>query len=200
MDLVRLELISVKVTDTHEGESLARYPLRDSDVGAVDRRYNSARALIECADRGVAVVVRYKPVRCGGGQDQLTGRTVGNGGDWAVSAGAGQERVHCRLSACGGRLPPTRAAAARQWVQAQARKKGWRTRPDPGFGRVGVGLERPASSSVTDRDRAGTLSGPMASGTSHQALEKYRPYRPSPRPWAAHWPPWQVLYAWVLEP
>lgn len=27
----------------------------------VDQGYNSARALIECADRGVAMVVRYNP-------------------------------------------------------------------------------------------------------------------------------------------
>jgi len=57
VDWVRLELISVKVTDAHEGESLRHYPLRDGDVVVVDRGYNSAR--------GVDRVCR--PGRGGGG-------------------------------------------------------------------------------------------------------------------------------------
>ena len=35
VDWVRLELIFVKVTDAHEGESLRHYPLRDGDVVVV---------------------------------------------------------------------------------------------------------------------------------------------------------------------
>ena len=52
MDLVRLYLIHVQVTDAHTGESLRHYPLRDGDVVVADRGYNSASTLIEYADRG----------------------------------------------------------------------------------------------------------------------------------------------------
>lgn len=70
----RLHLSHAQVADAHTGESLRHYPLRDGDVVVADHGYNSAPALIECADRGVAVVMRYNPhglnlIRCGGSQD-----------------------------------------------------------------------------------------------------------------------------------
>ena len=43
------------------GGKPANDPLRDGDVVVADRGDNSASALIACADRGVAVVVRYNP-------------------------------------------------------------------------------------------------------------------------------------------
>ena len=130
VDLVRLELIFAKVTDAHEGESLAHYPLRDGDVVVVDRGYNSARALIECADRGVAVVVRYNPHSLN--LYDAAGAKI----DWLAELQGTAETERCLpvrvqvegefiegyLHGC--RLPPAPAAEARQRVQAQARKKG----------------------------------------------------------------------------
>ena len=130
VDLVRLELIFVKVTDAHEGESLRHYPLRDGDVVVVDRGYNSARALIECADRGVAVVVRYNPHSLN--LYDAAGAKI----DWLAELQATTETERCipvrvqvegefiagYLHGC--RLPPAPAAEARRRVQAQARKKG----------------------------------------------------------------------------
>jgi hypothetical protein len=130
VDLVRLELIFAKVTDAHEGESLAHYPLRDGDVVVVDRGYNSARALIECADRGVAVVVRYNPHSLN--LYDAAGAKI----DWLAELQGTAETERCLpvrvqvegefiegyLHGC--RLPPAQAAEARRRVQAQARKKG----------------------------------------------------------------------------
>ena len=130
VDLVRLELIFAKVTDAHEGESLAHYPLRDGDVVVVDRGYNSARALIECADRGVAVVVRYNPHSLN--LYDAAGAKI----DWLAELQGTAETERCLpvrvqvegefiagyLHGC--RLPPAPAAEARRRVQAQARKKG----------------------------------------------------------------------------
>jgi hypothetical protein len=130
VDLVRLELISVKVTDAHEGESLAHYPLQDGDVVVADRGYNSARAVIECADRGVAVVVRYNPHSLN--RYDAAGAKI----DWLAELQTTTETERCipvrvqvagqfiagHLHGC--RLPPAQAAEARRRVQAQARKKG----------------------------------------------------------------------------
>jgi hypothetical protein len=130
VDLVRLHLLYVKVTDAHEGESLGHYPLQDGDVVVADRGYNSGRALIECADRGVAVVVRYNPH--GLNLYDAAGAKI----DWLTELQATTETGRCipvrvqvkgqfiagSLHAC--RLPPAPAAEARRRVQAQARKKG----------------------------------------------------------------------------
>ncbi|HHW76559.1 MAG TPA: hypothetical protein GX399_05920 [Xanthomonadaceae bacterium] len=124
---MRLELLHVEVTDAREGESLRRYPLQDGDVMVVDRGYNSARALIECADRGVAVVVRYNPH--GLNLDDATAAKI----DWLAALQAMAETERClpvRVQVQGqfiegylhgGRLPPAQAAAARRRVQVQAR-------------------------------------------------------------------------------
>jgi hypothetical protein len=130
VDLVRLELIFAKVTDAHAGESLRHYPLQDGDVMVVDRGYNSARALIECADLGVAVVVRYNPHSLN--LYDATGAKI----DWLAELQGTADPERCRpvrvrakdefiegyLHGC--RLPPAPAAEARRRVQAQARKKG----------------------------------------------------------------------------
>jgi hypothetical protein len=130
VDLVRLQLIYVKVTDAHEGESLMHYPLQDGDVVMADRGYNSASALIACADRGVAVVVRYNPHSLN--LYDATGAKI----DWLAELQGAVETERCRpvrvqvqgqflagyLHGC--RLPPAQAAEARRRVQAQAKKKG----------------------------------------------------------------------------
>lgn len=54
--------------------------------------------------------------------------------------------------------------------------------PDPGFGRVGAGVDHPAARRVADDNRAGTLPTPMASGTGDQTTEIPRRYRSTPCP------------------
>ena len=130
VDLVRLQLISVQVTDAHTGESLRHYPLQDGDVVVADRGYNSAQALIECADRGVAVVVRYNPHSLN--LYDAAGAKI----DWLAELQGTAETERCLpvrvqvKGACiagylqGCRLPLAQAAQARRRVQAQAKKNG----------------------------------------------------------------------------
>ncbi|MGF1613154.1 MAG: hypothetical protein ACFCVA_04360 [Gammaproteobacteria bacterium] len=61
MDWVKLHLIHVEVTDKHPGEHLGHYPLQAGDVVLIDRAYNPAQRVIEQADQGVSVVLRYNP-------------------------------------------------------------------------------------------------------------------------------------------
>jgi DDE family transposase len=61
IDLVKLHLVHVVVTDEHEGEHLDHYPLQEGDVVVVDRGYNQAQRWVDHADRGVSLVVRYNP-------------------------------------------------------------------------------------------------------------------------------------------
>lgn len=135
VDLVKLHLLYVKVTDAHEGESLAHYPLQDGDVVVVDRGYNQALELIACADRGVAVVVRYNPH--GLNLYDAAGAKI----DWPAELRATAQTERCvpvrvqvkgqfiegYIHAC--RLPPAPAAEARRRVQAQAKKKGRPVQP-----------------------------------------------------------------------
>ena len=61
IDLVRLHLVHVVVTDEHTAESLTHYPLQDGDVAMTDRGYNQVAMWMEIADRGVGLIVRYNP-------------------------------------------------------------------------------------------------------------------------------------------
>ena len=63
IDLVRLHLVQVKVTDAYESEHLDHYPLQDGDVVVLDRGYNQAQMWIDQADRGISLIVRYPPHR-----------------------------------------------------------------------------------------------------------------------------------------
>ena len=56
---MRLQLLHTEVTDAHQGEQLAYYPLQEGDVIVADRGYNRPCELVEQAARGVSVVVRY---------------------------------------------------------------------------------------------------------------------------------------------
>ena len=135
VDLVRLPLIDVKVTDAHEGESLTHYPLQDGDVVVVDRGYNPAQELIAWADRGVGVVVRYNPHSLNGYDEAKTKI------DWYEELQKTTETERCvpvrvqvngqfiegDVHAC--RLPPAQAAGARRRVRARAKKKGRPVQP-----------------------------------------------------------------------
>jgi len=61
IDMVKLHLVHVKVTDEQEGEHLGHYPLQNGDVVVLDRGYNQAQMWIDQADQGVSLVVRYNP-------------------------------------------------------------------------------------------------------------------------------------------
>lgn len=129
MDLVKLHLIHVEVTDKHQGERLGHSPLQEGDV-VVDRGYNQAKGLIEQAEQGVSVVLRYNP------HSLNVWNAAGEKIDWYEWLRATQQTSHCLpvrvreggayiegyVHAC--RLPPAQAAEARRRVRATAKKKG----------------------------------------------------------------------------
>jgi hypothetical protein len=130
VDLVKLHLIHIKVTDKHQGEQLGYYPLQEGDVVVLDRGYNQAKGLIEQADQGVSVVLRYNP------HSLNVYDEAGEKIDWYERLRATAQTSHCLavrvreggaylegyVHAC--RLPPAQAAEARRRVRAAAKKKG----------------------------------------------------------------------------
>lgn len=130
VDLVKLHLIHVKVTDKHEGEHLGHYPLQEGDVVLIDRGYNQPAKLIEQVDKGVSVVLRYNPhgmnVYDNEGEkidlyDQLH-RTAETSLCLPVRVYADGQYIDGYIHAC--RLPAAQAEQARRGVRARARKKG----------------------------------------------------------------------------
>ncbi len=130
VDLVKLHLIHVKVTDKHEGEHLNHYPLQEGDVVLIDRGYNQPAKLIKQVDNGVSVVMRYNPpgmnVYDSEGEkielyDRLQGATE-TSVCLPVRVCEAGEYIEGYIHAC--RLPPEQAEQARRGVRARARKKG----------------------------------------------------------------------------
>lgn len=130
VDLVKLHLIHVKVTDKHEGEKLDHSPLQEGDVVLIDRGYNQPKTLIEQVDNGVSVVMRYNPHgmnvydRDGAKidlYDHLQG-TVETSRCIPVRVCEGGQYIEGYVHAC--RLPPEQAEQARRRVWASAQKKG----------------------------------------------------------------------------
>lgn len=134
IDMVKLHLLHVSVTDQSQGEHLGYYPLQDGDVVVVDRGYNQAQMWIDQADRGVSLVVRYNPhslnVYDAAGQkidlEETLKATVETERCLPVQVRAKGEFIEGYLHAC--RLPPAQAAEARRRAQAQAKKNGRRIR------------------------------------------------------------------------
>ena len=134
IDMVKLHLLHVSVTDPYQGEHLGYYPLQDGDVVVVDRGYNQAQMWIDQADRGVSLVVRYNPhslnVYDAAGQkidlEETLKATVETERCLPVQVRAKGEFIEGYLHAC--RLPPAQAAEARRRAQAQAKKNGRRIR------------------------------------------------------------------------
>lgn len=130
VDLVKLHLIYVRVTDKHEGEHLDHYPLQEGDVVLMDRGYNQPGQLIKHLDRGLSVVLRYNPhgmnVYDSEGEkidlyDHLQ--------DTAETSLCIPVRVYEDGDSLEGyvhayRLPPEQAEQARRRVRARAKKKG----------------------------------------------------------------------------
>ena len=61
MDLLKLELLFVEVTDNRTGEGLQRYPLQEGDVVVADRGYNQPQRIIELSEQGILAVIRLNP-------------------------------------------------------------------------------------------------------------------------------------------
>jgi hypothetical protein len=131
IDLVRLHLVHVKVTNAHEGEHLDHYPLQDGDVVVLDRGYNQAQMWIDHADRGVSLIVRYNPhslnLYDAEGQkidvEAVLRKTTATEVCLPVYVHSKKNEyikgyLHAR------RLPAAQAAQARRRARAEARKKG----------------------------------------------------------------------------
>jgi len=61
IDLVRLSIVHIEVTDKHVGESLKHYKLQEGDVLVVDRGYNHPKEIIAVSSQGVLITLRLNP-------------------------------------------------------------------------------------------------------------------------------------------
>jgi hypothetical protein len=130
VDLVKLHLLHVKVTDKHQGEHLDHYPLQDGDVVVIDRGYNQPKGLIEQVKKGVSLVLRYNPhsmnVYDAAGAKIDLYEALKTAAEptrcLPVRVQAEGEYIEGYVHAC--RLPPAPAADARRRVRAAAKKKG----------------------------------------------------------------------------
>lgn len=130
VDLVRLHLIHVEVTDKHQGERLGYSPLQEGDVVMVDRGYNQAKGLIEQAKKGVSLVLRYNPHSMNvydeaGEKIDLHERlraTTQTSHCLPVRVRESGEYLEGYVHAC--RLPPEQASQARRRVRMKAQREG----------------------------------------------------------------------------
>ena len=61
IDLVKLDILHIEVTDKHVGEGLMHYPLREGDIVVVDRGYNLPNQIIEISDKATLITLRLNP-------------------------------------------------------------------------------------------------------------------------------------------
>lgn len=134
IDLVRLHIIHVVVTDEHIGESLTHYPLQDGDIVMTDRGYNQVEMWMKTADQGTSLIVRYNPH--GVNLYHAEGKVIDleqQIREWAAAGTDGAIPVQVRdpkkKTVLDGylharRLPPAQAAEARRRARAAAQKKG----------------------------------------------------------------------------
>jgi len=130
VDVVKLHLIHVKVTDKHEGEHLDHFPLQEGDVVLIDRGYNQPKKLIEHVEKGVSVVLRYNPHGMNvydreGEKIDLSEPLLATPETnlcIPVRIYEGGQYIEGYVHAC--RLPPEQAAQARHRVRVNAQKKG----------------------------------------------------------------------------
>jgi len=131
IDLVRLHLVHVKVTDAHESEHLDHYPLQDGDVVVLDRGYNQAQMWIDHADRGISLIVRYNPhslnLYDAEGQkidvDAVLSKATAAEVCLPVQVRS-KKKEFMKGYLQARRLPAAQAAQARRRARAEARKKG----------------------------------------------------------------------------
>jgi hypothetical protein len=130
VDLVKLHLIHIEVTDKHQGEHLDYYPLQEGDVVLMDRGYNQPKTLIEQVKKGVSVVLRYNPHSMNlydeaGETIDLYERlraTAETTHCIPVRVCAGREYIEGYVHAC--RLPVQQAEQARRRVRMKAQREG----------------------------------------------------------------------------
>jgi hypothetical protein len=137
MDLIRLTLLQVKVTDDRQGESLNHYDLGEGDVALIDRGYNQPGSLVPAIDRGVDVVLRYNPHSMSlyhrdGAEDAALRRV-----DWSVHAKALDNKPdHVPVYLCHGNkrmdgivhlipLPEDKIEEARRKLRERSKQKGY---------------------------------------------------------------------------
>lgn len=61
IDLVRLSIVHIEVTDKYVGESLKHYQLQEGDILVVDRGYNLPQEIIGISEQGLLIVLRLNP-------------------------------------------------------------------------------------------------------------------------------------------
>lgn len=132
VDLVKLELLEVKVTDDKVGEGLEHYTLKNGDVVVIDRGYNQPKSLVPFIDWGGDVVLRYNPHGMNlYGRDEGAGKIVwvevlraldGQASAVPVYLCHGDKRIAGVVHAVP--LPAAKAAEARRRLQQKALKKG----------------------------------------------------------------------------
>ncbi|MBT8419410.1 MAG: transposase [Gammaproteobacteria bacterium] len=130
VDLVRLHLIHVEVTDKHQGENLSYYPLQAGDVVIVDRGYNHPLHLIELVDKNANVVLRYNPHGMNVYDTRMKKidmykhikNATANNLYIPVRVRKDEKYIEGYVHAI--RLPPEQAGQARHRLRTQARKKG----------------------------------------------------------------------------
>ncbi len=135
IDLVKLHLLHVSVTNEHEAEHLGHYPLQEGDVVVGDRGYNQAQRWIERADQGVGLVVRYNPQGLNlydtAGQKMAVHEALK---ETTVTEQCLPVRVRAKVEFIEGflharRLPLAQAAEARRRARTRAKKDGRQIRP-----------------------------------------------------------------------
>ncbi len=135
IDLVKLHLLHVSVTNEHEAEHLGHYPLQEGDVVVGDRGYNQAQRWIERADQGVGLVVRYNPQGLNlydtAGQKMAVHEALK---ETTATEQCLPVRVRAKVEFIEGflharRLPLAQAAEARRRARTRAKKDGRQIRP-----------------------------------------------------------------------
>lgn len=130
IDLVRLHLIAVTVTDQHQGESLDQYPLQEGDVVVMDRGYHSPREFVHWGAQGVCFVARYHwhnmNVYTAKQQkyDSVARVKTASSDQWCEPVRIRYQGEYLEAWLHAQRLPGEQAALARARVRKAAQKKG----------------------------------------------------------------------------
>jgi len=132
IDLVKLELLEVKVTDEKQGEGLCHYTLKNGDVVVIDRGYNQPKNLVPFIDQGGDIVLRYNPhgMNLYSQNDEMVKiawatelKKFDGSGVIPVYLCHGDKRIASVVHAIP--LPQDKADEARRRTRKQAKKKGY---------------------------------------------------------------------------
>lgn len=132
IDLIKLELLQVTVTDDKQGESLSHYSLQNGDIVIIDRGYNQPKSLVPFIDNGGDVVLRYNPHSMNVySQDEAMQKINwaeklkqlnGQAGSFPVYVCHGNKRIEAIAHVTP--LPPEQADQARRRTREAAKKRG----------------------------------------------------------------------------